>query len=105
MATAQLHATSAAVRNVLIATDLSKQSEEVLRAGMNLRSAYGAHATVLYVLPRDEYVIAGFEAFAAARDVARRDLAELEAKLSTKYACARGADYEVLISEGEVSEC
>ena len=105
MATAQLHATGAAVRNLLIATDLSKQSSEVLRAGMDLRHAYGAHATILYVLPRNEYVIAGFEAYAAARDVARRDLAELEANLSTKYGCSRGEDYEVLISEGEVAEC
>jgi nucleotide-binding universal stress UspA family protein len=105
MATAQLHATGAAVRNLLIATDLSRQSEEILHAGMDLRQAYGAHATILYVLPRDEYVIAGFEAYAAARDVARRDLAELEAKLSAKHACARGEDYEVLIAEGDVAEC
>lgn len=105
MATAQLHATGVAVRNVLIATDLSRQSEDVLRAGMDLRYAYGAHATLLYVLPRDEYVIAGFEAYAAAREAARRDLTELETKLSTQYACARGQDYEVLMAEGDVAEC
>lgn len=72
---------------------------------MDLRSAYGAHATVLYVLPRDEYVLAGFEAYAIARDAARRDLGELERKLSTKYGCVRGIDYEVLISEGDVAGC
>src|SRR6185312_14365361 len=105
MSTAQLHTTGVAVRNVLIATDLSKQSEEVLRAGMDLRYAYGAHATILYVLPRDEYVLAGFEAYAAARDAARRDLAELERKLSTKYAHGRGEKYEVLMAEGGVAEC
>ncbi len=105
MATAQLHTTGIAVRNVLIATDLSNQAEEVLRAGMDLRFAYGAHATILYVLPRDEYVIAGFEAFAAARDAARRDLTELEVKLSSQHACARGQDYEVLMAEGDVAEC
>jgi nucleotide-binding universal stress UspA family protein len=105
MATAQMHATGIAVRNVLIATDLSKQSEEILRAGMDLRQAYGAHATVLYVLPRDEYVIAGFEAYAVARDAARRDLTELEEKLSRQHGCVRGEDYEVLIAEGDVAEC
>lgn len=105
MATAQLHATASSVRNVLIATDLSQQSDEILRAGMDLRSAYRAHATILYVLPRDEYVIAGFEAYAAARDAARRDLTELEEKLSRQQGCLRGEDYEVLIAEGDVAEC
>lgn len=99
-----MDATGIAIRNVLIATDLSKQSEEILRAGMDLRQAYGARATVLYVLPRDEYVIAGFEAYAVARDVARRDLTELEEKLSRQPGCVRG-DYEVLIAEGDVAEC
>ncbi len=105
MATAELHATATSVRNVLIATDLSKQSDEILRAGMDLRGAYGAHATILYVLPRDEYVIAGFEAYAAARDAARRDLTELEEKLSSQHGCVRGKHYEVLIAEGDVAEC
>ncbi len=105
MATAQLHATGVAVRNVLIATDLSKQSHEILRAGMHLRYAYGAHATVLYVLPRDEYVLAGFEAFAAARDAARRDLAELKQKLRRQYSCERDEDCEVLMAEGDVADC
>jgi len=104
MATAQLQTTGITVRNVLIATDLSRQSEDILHAGMDLRSAYGAHATILYVLPRDEYILAGFEAFASARDVARRDLVELEENLSTKYACPRG-NYEVLMAEGNVTEC
>ena len=105
MATAQLHTTSVAVRNVLIATDLSRQSDEVLRAGMDLRYAYGAHATVLYVLPRDEYVLAGFEAYAAARDAARRDLVELERKLCARYPHVPREEYEVLIAEGDVAEC
>jgi len=104
MATAQLQSTGITVRNVLIATDLSRQSEDILHAGMDLRSAYGAHATILYVLPRDEYILAGFEAFASARDAARRDLVELEEKLSTKYACPRG-NYEVLMADGNVTEC
>ncbi|MFZ0706760.1 MAG: universal stress protein [Candidatus Korobacteraceae bacterium] len=105
MATAQMLATGIAVRNVLIATDLSKHSDEVLRAGMDLRSAYGAHATVLYVLPQEDYALAGFEAFAVARDAARRDLTELEENLSKQYRCVRGKDYEVLMAEGDVSEC
>ena len=105
MATAQLHTPSTAVRNILIATDLSKHSGEIVHAGMELRQAYGAHATILYVLPRDEYVIAGFEAFAAASQAARHDLAELREKLSAKYANTRDEDYDVLIAEGDVAEC
>jgi nucleotide-binding universal stress UspA family protein len=105
MATAELHATGIGVRNVLIATDLSKQSCEIVRAGMDLRSAYGAHATVLYVLPRDEYVLAGYEVYSAALDAARRDLSELEQKLGNQYSCERGKDYEVLMAEGDVAEC
>jgi nucleotide-binding universal stress UspA family protein len=106
MATAELHATvAAAIRNILIATDLSKQSEEIVRAGMELRHAYGAHATVVYVLPRDEYALAGFEAFAAASDAARRDLAELEQKLAAKYASTKGEHYDVVMAEGDVAEC
>jgi nucleotide-binding universal stress UspA family protein len=105
MATAQLHATGIGIRKVLIATDLSKQSDEILHAGMDLRFGYGAHATILYVLPRDEFILAGFEAFVAAREAARRDLAALENKLSTRNSCERGKDYEVLMAEGEVAEC
>ncbi len=105
MATAELHVTGTAVRNVLIATDLSKHAEEIVRAGMDLRHAYGAHATILYVLPRDEYALAGFEAFAAASDAARRDLGELQKRLSVKYAGERSQDFEVLMAEGDVAEC
>src|SRR5579884_3094956 len=105
MATAQLQATSAAVRNLLVATDLSKQSEEVVRAAMALRNAYDAHATILYVLPREEYVLAGFEAFVAARDAARRDLRELERRLSTEHPQVQREDYDVLFAEGDVAEC
>jgi nucleotide-binding universal stress UspA family protein len=105
MATAQLHATGVAVHNVLIATDLSKQSSEILRAGMDLRYAYGAHATVLYVLPRDEYVLAGYEAYAAGRDAARRDLAELGDQLCRQYSCELGKNLEILMAEGDVADC
>jgi nucleotide-binding universal stress UspA family protein len=103
MATAQLHATGISIHNVLIATDLSRQSQDILRCGMELRSAYGAHATILYVLPRDEYILAGFEAFATARDAARRDLAEMEESLGKQYSCERGKDYQVLLAEGDVA--
>lgn len=104
MATAQFHATGISIHNVLIATDLSSQSEQILRCGMELRSAYGGHATILYVLPRDEYVIAGLEAFATAREAARRELSEIEERLGKTLGCERGKDYEVLMAEGDVAE-
>src|SRR5262249_41154042 len=97
--------TGVGIHNVLIATDLSKQSEEILRAGMDLRSAYDAHATVLYVLPRDEFILAGFEAFAAAREAARHDLQQLADEMRRRYSCQRGTDYELLMAEGDVAEC
>jgi nucleotide-binding universal stress UspA family protein len=106
MATSQLQtANTAAIRNILIATDLSKQSGDIVRAGMELRRAHGAHATILYVLPRDEYVLAGFEAFVAASDAARRDLAELRQAVASKYSCTHGEHYDVFLAEGDVAEC
>jgi nucleotide-binding universal stress UspA family protein len=105
MATAQLTATGVSIRNVLITTDFSRQSSEIMRAGMDLCSVYGAHPYILYVLPRDEFMLAGFEAYAAARDAARRDLLEIERELSAKYDGVEGRDYDLLMTEGDVSEC
>jgi len=56
------------------------------------------------VLPRDEFMLAGYEAFAAARDAARRDLLELEHKLELEYPYEEGKDYDLLMSEGDVAE-
>lgn len=104
MASAQLTATGVGIRNVLIATDFSRQSTETIATGMDLCHVYGAHACVLHVLARDEFMLAGFEAYAAAREAARRDMLDLERDLERKYPRDEGRDYELLMSEGEVSE-
>ena len=103
MATAQQIASGINIRNVLIATDFSRQSSGIIDAGMSFCHAYGAHAHILYVLPNSEFALAGFEAYAAARDAARRDLQALQEGLQSKsYAPVK--DYEVLMSEGDVAE-
>lgn len=104
MATAQLTATGVGIRNVLIATDFSRQSKDIISSGIDLSRSYGAHSLILYVLPRDEFMLAGYEAFAAARDAARRDLLELERELHCKYSTEEGRDYDLLITEGEPAE-
>jgi nucleotide-binding universal stress UspA family protein len=107
MATSQLIALPAAgvgIHNVLIAADFSRQSHDVINAGMDLSRAYGAHALILYVLPRDEFILAGFEAYAAGRDAARRDLLELERALHARYSRDEGRNYELVMSEGDVAD-
>jgi len=105
MATATAQATGVSIRNLLIATDFSRLSSDVLCAGMNFCQALGAHASVLYVLPQKEFALAGFEAYAAARDVAQRDMQQLDEHLRTRYARQQGKDYELLVTEGDVAEC
>jgi len=105
MATATSKATGVSIRNMLIATDFSRLSSEILCAGMNFCQAFGAHAFVLYVLPQSEFALAGFEAYAAARDAAQRDLRELDEQLRSRYAREQGKDYELMISEGDVADC
>ena len=105
MATATALKTTVSVRNVLIATDFSRASSEVLHAGMDFCHAYGAHAHILYVLPQAEFALAGFEAYAAAREAANRDMLELDGQLRRKYPCGQTKDYDLLISEGDVADC
>jgi nucleotide-binding universal stress UspA family protein len=103
MATAEHTTTAISIRNVLIATDFSRQGSGIIDAGMNFCQAYGARASILYVLPNREFALAGFEAYAAARDAAERDLHELQERLQ-RCSYEPGKDYEVLMSEGDVPD-
>jgi nucleotide-binding universal stress UspA family protein len=105
MASATPKATGVSIRNLLIATDFSRLSSEVLCAGMNFCQAFGAHVSVLYVLPQSEFALAGFEAYAAARDAAQRDMQQLDEHLRSRYSRQPGKDYELLVSEGDVADC
>jgi nucleotide-binding universal stress UspA family protein len=105
MATAELAATGVGIRNVLIATDFSRHSFAVLNYALNFVRRYGAHAEIVYVLPTDEYALAGPEAVAAAKDAARRDLLELKTKLRCSQGFDGDVDYRVTMLEGPVADC
>jgi nucleotide-binding universal stress UspA family protein len=105
MATAQLAATGVGIRNVLIATDFSHHSDTVLNYALNLARRYGAHAEIVYVLPTDEYALAGPEAVTAAKGAARRDLLDLKAKLHSSHGFQDAVDYRVSMLEGPVTDC
>jgi nucleotide-binding universal stress UspA family protein len=105
MATAELATTGVSIRNVLIATDFSHHSVTVLNYALNLVRRYGAHAEIVYVLPTDEYAMAGPEAVTAAKDAARRDLLELNTKLRSGHGFEDAVDYCVSMLEGPVTDC
>ena len=105
MATAELTRSSVGIHNVLIATDFSHQSETTLKFGLDFAHLYGAQAEILYVMPTEDYVIAGPDGMLAAREAARRDLLELKDRLRRSKARDEDADYHVNMLEGSVAEC
>ncbi len=105
MATAELATTGVGIHNVLIATDFSHHSATVLNYAFNLVRRYGAHAEIVYVLPTDEYALAGPEAVSAAKDAARRDLLELKTHLRSSHGFEDAVDYRVSMLEGPVTDC
>ena len=104
MATAEQTKTGVSIRNVLIATDFSRHSSNILHAGMSFCHVQGARPFIVYVLPVDQFALAGPEAYAAARDAVQRDLQDLEHKMRAEYGYERGEDYELLMCEGDVAE-
>ncbi|MGA7459420.1 MAG: universal stress protein, partial [Candidatus Korobacteraceae bacterium] len=85
MVTAQLTPVGVGIHNVLIATDFSTYSNTALKFGLQLARSYKATAHVVFVVPADEFLIAGPEAYVAAKDAATRDLDELKAELQSKH--------------------
>ena len=104
MATAQLTPVGVGIHNVLIATDFSRCSTMALSLGLELAHGYQANAYVAYVLPIDQYMVAGPDAYEAAKDVARRDLMELRHELRKKHSYIEGEDYHLFLLEGDVAE-
>jgi nucleotide-binding universal stress UspA family protein len=92
------------IHNVLIATDFSHYSNQALNFGLELGHAYKANAYVVFVVPGDEFMIAGPEAYAAAKDAARRDLLKLKQELRKKHSYVEGEDYHPFMLEGEVAQ-
>ncbi len=104
MATAQLTPVGVGIHNVLIATDFSSCSNLALNFGLELAHGYQANAYVVSVLPRDQFMVAGPEAYVAAKDAAHRDLLELKQELRKKHAYLEGEDYHLFLLEGDVAQ-
>ncbi len=105
MATATIASTTIGIHRLLIATDLSHQSEAVVRCGIEFARQFGAHAEIAYVLPTEEYALAGPEGLIAGRDAARRDLLELKSRLRRDTAYDDDSDEGVILLEGPAAEC
>ncbi len=104
MVTAQLTPVGVGIHHVLIATDFSTYSNTALKFGLQLARSYSATAHVVFVVPSDEFLIAGPEAYVAAKDAATRDLDELKAELQSKHSYVEGRDYHLCLLEGDVAQ-
>jgi nucleotide-binding universal stress UspA family protein len=103
MATAQLTPIGVGIHNVLIATDFSSCSNQALSLGLKLAKEHLARAHVVLVLPSDEFMIAGPEAYVAARNAAARDLETLKVELKNARGYVEGSDYHLYLLEGYVA--
>jgi len=92
------------MKNVLIATDFSSCSNLALSFGLELAHSYLADAYVVFVVPTDQFMVAGPEGYEAAKAVAHRDLLELKQELRKKHSYIEGEDYHLFLLEGEVAE-
>lgn len=104
MATAQLTPVGVGIQNVLIATDFSRYSDTALNFGLQVAKAYKAKAHVVFVIPTDQFLLAGPEAYVAAKDAARRDLEQLQAELHRTHSHVEGEDYHLYLLEGDVAQ-
>lgn len=104
MLTAQLNPVGVGIHSVLIATDFSRCSTVAVNFGLELAQEYGAKAYVVFVLPSNDFLIAGPDAYVAAKDAARRDLLELQAELRHTRSYTEGEDYHLLLMEGDVAQ-
>jgi len=105
MVTAQPTPVRVGIQHVLIATDFSSYSKDALHFGLQLAKNYQAKAYLVFVVPTEQFLIAGPEAYAAAKDAGRRDLQELKAELLHTHSLVEGQDYHLYLLEGDVAEC
>ena len=103
MATAQLTPIGVGIHNVLIATDFSCYSNQALDIALKLAKEHRAEAYIVLVVPSDEFMLAGPEAYVAARDAARRDLENLKVELNNSGSYIEGSDYHLYLLEGDVA--
>lgn len=103
MVTAQLTPIGVGIHNVLIATDFSRSSNQAIDSGLQLARSYEAQAYVVFVVPSDEFMLAGPDAYVAAKEAARRDLESLKTELETR-SYVEGKDYQLYLLEGDVAQ-
>ena len=104
MVTAQLNPVGVGIHSVLIATDFSRCSTVAVNFGLELAHEYQAKAYLVFVLPSGDFLMAGPDAYVAAKDAARRDLLELKAELRKTHSYTEGEDYHLLLMEGEAAQ-
>ena len=105
MATAEIVSTRICIDRVLIATDFSHQSKLALQYGLDCARLFGAQAEIAYVLPTDEYALAGADGLLAGRDAARRDLMTLKSSLRRAAEYDDDTECQTTMLEGPVADC
>ena len=104
MTTADITPVEVGIHNVLIATDFSHYSNQAINFGLDLAYGYHAKASIVFVVPGDEFMVAGAEAYAVAKEAAHRDLLELKHDLRKRFAYIEGKDYQLFLLEGDVAQ-
>lgn len=104
MATAQLTPIGVGIHHVLIATDFSHCSNQALEVALKLAKSYKAQAYIVFVVASDEFMLAGPEAYVAAKEAARRDLENLKVELRKSHWGMEGKDYQLYLLEGDVAQ-
>lgn len=105
MATASIVPSVAGVRNVLIAIDFSHQSDSALKYGLEFAHRFGARAEIVYVVPTDEFALAGPDGLQLGRDAARRDLLQFKNRIERYRAYNDDSEQCVSMLDGPVAEC
>ena len=104
MAVATLVPTGVGIHNILIASDFSHHSDAAIRYGLAFAGFYGAHAEITYVMPAEEFVLAGPDGLQVAREAARRDLLEFKTRLRRMGHPLEEGDLRVSMIEGPVAD-
>ncbi|HUI84570.1 MAG TPA: universal stress protein [Candidatus Binatia bacterium] len=100
----QLTLVGLGIQNVLIATDFSRCSNAALEVGLQLAKGYKAAVHIVFVVPSDEFLLAGPEAFVAAKEAARRDLDALNTELRRTHPVDKAEAYHIYLLEGDVAQ-
>ncbi len=105
MATSEIASPRIGIERVLIATEFSHQSELALQARLDFARFFNAQPEVAYVLPPEEYALAGADGLSAGREAARRDLLALKSRLRRIASYNDDTVCQVTMLEGDVAGC